>query len=111
MSDKLKFDENFLEETDKNEKNIMKLRLKRQTGSISDIDFDKIINLLNEDSFSICTEENNSFNKCKTRINKHFFLNINERTNEDSYINEIKKECQNEIIYVYNCLKRFGKFI
>ncbi len=113
MVDKVKFDENFFDKTNNKEKHTLsKINPSNKNHPLYDNNFHDFIVILNEESYPYCNEELNTFNTCKLKYknNPQYLLFNNLRANE-MYIEELKKECYNEIIFVYNCLKRFGKYM
>ena len=111
MVDKLKFDENFFEETSKKDKNSSsKLKSSNTNHPLFDNNFNSFILSLNEESFPNCNQELNAFKSCKVKYNNNLNYLSHNLTSE-SNIEGLKKECFNEILFVYNCFKRFARFI
>jgi hypothetical protein len=113
MVDKMKFDENFFEDPKKIEKQAsLKMKTANKNHPLLDNNFNKFILSLNEESFPNCSQEINLYNRCKIKYNSIILDSFTyNSTSENNYLEGLKTECHNEIIYVYNCLKRFGRYM
>ena len=100
------FDENFLEDKNKN-KSVKDNEYFNNEDIRSNKKIDEFILRLNDDHFSYCFQELKSYNICKNKL-CGFEKN---NTKNNLYIKILKKECENEIFLVYNCLKRYGIYI
>jgi len=108
MKGNYNFDEDLFEDTYNNKNNIKDKFVNKSL--MYDDDFkNHILNFSEKDS-NYCNQEMNSFNKCyKKIINTNWTLPINKKGNIN--LIDLEKECLNEMIFVYNCLKRYGRFI
>lgn len=103
----MKFDENFFEEPNKKEMgSSLKMKLSMKNHPLFDNNFNKFILTLNEENYPNCVQELNSFNSCKFKNKSDIHDPLSDR-----FFDILKKECYNEIVYVYNCLKRYGKYV
>lgn len=109
----MKFDENFFEQTYKNEdKPSNKMFISYNNNPLFDNNFNEFITSLNDENFPSCNQELNSYYKCKTRIGSNIMNSfLDNSLKENCFFEDLKKNCPNEIINVYNCLKRYGRYM
>lgn len=102
MEKKDDLEENFFDDDKIMNKNTSILKNYINTDVLSDNEFNDFIKSLNEESFNYCNSELKFYNICKNKWN---IINVKDTTDI------AKNKCRMEIISVYNCYKRYGKYL
>jgi len=105
MEDKLKFDEDLLEDKNNSKNQNLRSKLSNRKYLFDENLKDFLINL-NKENCNNCFHEFDLFKKCEMKIKNKLLINSNNYLYKD-----LEKECSNQIIYLYNCLKRYGRLI